>query len=87
MNRVYKNKVSVEVVKIEKKGNAKFEDIRHLVSGERGRQVYVNGDKDHGVWTAGQVCGLINDIPTCGELVPRIAKEAEDIILGVNNYF
>jgi nitronate monooxygenase len=86
--RVFKNQVSMEVVKIEKKGNAKFEDIKHLVSGERGRQVYVNGDKDYGgkfyfdlVWTAGQVCGLINDIPTCGVLVPRIAKEAEDIIL------
>lgn len=81
--RVFKNKVSVEVVNIEKKGNAKFQDIQHLVSGARGRQVYINGDKDYGVWTAGQVCGLINDIPTCGVLVPRIAKEAEDIILGL----
>lgn len=28
------------------------------------------------VWTAGQVVGLINDIPTCEELVSRIEKEA-----------
>jgi nitronate monooxygenase len=78
--RVFLNKVSSEVVTIEKKGNAKFEDIRHLVSGERGRQVYTTGDKDFGVWTAGQVCGLIDDIPTCAVLVPRIVKEAEDAI-------
>jgi NAD(P)H-dependent flavin oxidoreductase YrpB (nitropropane dioxygenase family) len=32
------------------------------------------------VWTAGQVIGLIHDIPTCDELVKRIEKEAEDTI-------
>jgi NADH:quinone reductase (non-electrogenic) len=47
--RVFKNKVSMEVVAIEKKGGAKFEDIKHLVSGERGRQVYTNGDPDFGI--------------------------------------
>lgn len=30
------------------------------------------------VWTAGQVIGLIHDIPTCAVLVERISKEAED---------
>jgi nitronate monooxygenase len=78
--RVFKNKVSLEVVKIEKKGNAKFEDIRHLVSGERGRQVYTTGDPDFGVWTAGQVVGLIDDIPTCQVLVERMVKEANLIL-------
>nr|KAJ3419968.1 hypothetical protein HK105_006273 [Polyrhizophydium stewartii] len=76
--RVFKNKVSVEVVQIERRpGGAKFEDIRHLVAGERGRKVYTTGDPDYGVWTAGQVVGLINDIPTCAVLVPRIVAEAE----------
>lgn len=28
------------------------------------------------VWTAGQVIGLIHDIPTCQELLTRIEKEA-----------
>lgn len=28
------------------------------------------------VWTAGQVIGLIHDIPTCNELLTRIEKEA-----------
>ncbi|KAJ3272117.1 hypothetical protein HK104_004549 [Borealophlyctis nickersoniae] len=79
--RVFKNNVSTEVVKIEKRpGGAEFKDIQHLVSGQRGRQVYVNGDKEYGVWTAGQVIGLINDIPTCDVLVKRMAKDAEDII-------
>jgi NAD(P)H-dependent flavin oxidoreductase YrpB (nitropropane dioxygenase family) len=81
--RVFKNSVSMEVVQIEKKGNAKFEDIRHLVAGERGRKVYTTGDKDFGVWSAGQVVGLINDIPTCKVLVERMMSEAEGIITGL----
>jgi NADH:quinone reductase (non-electrogenic) len=32
------------------------------------------------VWTAGQVIGLIHDIPTCKDLVARIEKEAEDTL-------
>lgn len=28
------------------------------------------------VWTAGQVVGLIHDIPSCKDLVSRIEKEA-----------
>ena len=28
------------------------------------------------VWTAGQVIGIINDIPTCEELISRIEREA-----------
>lgn len=32
------------------------------------------------VWTAGQVIGLIHDIPTCETLVSRIEKEAIDTL-------
>ena len=48
--RVFKNKVAMEVVAIEKRGNAKFEDVRELVSGARGRRVYEEGDVDAGIW-------------------------------------
>ena len=33
------------------------------------------------MWTAGQVIGLIHDIPTCDELVKRIEKEAEETLI------
>lgn len=78
--RVAKNKVSQEVRAIEAGGNTKIEDIAHLVSGKRGRVVFEEGDSDYGIWTAGQVQGLIHDIPTCQELVSRIVSEAEGII-------
>lgn len=50
--RVYKNAVSVEVVRLERRpGGAKFEDLRELVSGQRGRKVYEDGDADAGIWS------------------------------------
>ncbi|KAG8840404.1 hypothetical protein FRB91_006129 [Serendipita sp. 411] len=82
--RVFKNKVSQEVVRLERRpGGAKFEDVRELVSGQRGRLVYENGDKDYGVWSAGICIGLIKDIPTCQDLLDSIEREAEDVIGGM----
>lgn len=79
--RVYKNAVSVEVVRLERRpGGAKFEDLRELVAGARGRKVYETGDVDAGIWSAGISVGLIDDIPTCEELVDRIVREAEETI-------
>ena len=78
--RVASNTVSREVVAIESKGGATIDDLRHLVAGQRGRGVYEFGDPDAGIWSAGQVQGLIHDIPTCAELVSRIVREAEAII-------
>lgn len=78
--RVMKNAVSTEVTAIEARGGAKFEDVQHLVAGVRGRQAMTDGDPDGGIWSAGQVQGLIDDIPTVKELVDRIIAEAESII-------
>jgi len=78
--RVAKNAVSDEVVRIERAGGAKFEDVKDLVAGARGKVVYEAGDPDYGIWSAGQVQGLIHDIPTCAELIARIVREAEEII-------
>ncbi|KAF5389259.1 hypothetical protein D9757_003519 [Collybiopsis confluens] len=84
--RVFKNKVALEVVALEARpGGAKFEDVQHLVSGQRGKLVYEKGDSDYGIWTAGITVGLINDIPTCKDLLERMEREAEDIIGQMNN--
>jgi len=78
--RVAKNAVSDEVVAIERRGGAKFEDIKDLVAGVRGAVVLDKGDIDAGIWTAGQTQGLIHDIPSCADLVARVMREAEAII-------
>ncbi|WKK62012.1 nitronate monooxygenase [Corynebacterium sp. P3-F1] len=79
--RVASNEVSREVVEKLNAG-AEFPEVRDLVSGQRGRKVYENGDLDAGIWSCGLVQGIVNDIPTCSELVPRIANEAAEIITG-----
>ncbi|OGM45250.1 nitronate monooxygenase [Aspergillus bombycis] len=75
--RLFANKVSKEALKVEKESKSgEFSDVAPFVSGKRGREVFLNGDVDFGVWTAGQVIGLIHDIPTCAQLLQRIEKEA-----------
>ncbi|MEE2636718.1 MAG: nitronate monooxygenase family protein [Acidobacteriota bacterium] len=80
--RVFSNRVASEVRSIEARGNTTIDDIKHLVSGERGKHALVAGDTDAGVWSAGMVAGLIHDIPTCAELIDRIMREAVTIIDG-----
>ena len=77
--RMAKNTISQKVIEIEKAGG-KFEDVRELVSGQRGKVVYEKGDPEYGVWSAGMVQGLIHDIPSVQELVERIMTEAEALI-------
>ena len=77
--RVASNTVSREVVEILNQGG-QFEDIAHLVSGKRGVKVYETGDLDAGIWWIGTAMGLIDDVPTAGELVSRIVTDAEEII-------
>ena len=85
--RVAKNAVSQEVVSIEGKGDATIGDLAHLVSGQRGRVVLEKGDMDYGIWSAGMVQGLINDVPTVKELVDRIMEEAQQIIDRLRNAY
>lgn len=78
--RVAKNSVSDQVVEIPSRPEAVFEDIRPLVGGAKGRVALETGELDAGLIWAGQVQGLIRDIPTFRKLVSRIVTEAQDII-------
>lgn len=80
--RFLKNEVTEAVLQIERdKGqDLQFEDVRELVAGPRQREAWLEGNKDRGVITTGMVVGLIDDIPSCSELVERIVTEAADIV-------
>ncbi len=80
--RVARNTVSQTVVELERASQIEIGDVAHLVSGLRGKVVYESGDLEHGIWSAGQVQGLIHDIPSCAALVSRIVAEAREIING-----
>jgi len=76
--RVYKNKISDEVVATERRpGGCEFADIQPLVAGVRGRAALETGQADDGIVTAGMVIGLIDDIPTCAVLLERMVAECK----------
>ena len=72
--RVFKNAISNEVVSMERKG-AKFEEVRPLVAGARGKQALKEGNIDGGIVSAGMVIGLIDDVPSCAELIERMVAD------------
>jgi len=77
--RVLKNTVSDEVITMERRpGGVEFKEIHHLVAGVRGRAALESGDPEGGLVWAGQVVGLIEDIPTCDELIQRMVKECRE---------
>lgn len=79
--RVARNAISQQVLEFERAGKP-FEDVAHLVKGVRGKKGLDVGDLNHGIWTAGCVQGVINDIPSVQELVDTMISEAKYIISG-----
>jgi NAD(P)H-dependent flavin oxidoreductase YrpB (nitropropane dioxygenase family) len=77
--RVFKNSISQEVVALENRpGGCQFEDVRPLVAGVRGKAALHAGEVNGGVIAAGQCIGLIDDVPTCAELIERMVRECRE---------
>lgn len=73
--RGLKTKIMEEVCAIEKRGGG-FEELIPLLSGQKVKQAWETGDVDYAPLMVGQSIGFIRDIPTCGELLDRMAAEA-----------
>ena len=78
--RVARNSVSDQVVEILSRPESNFEDIAHLVRGAQGRVALETGNLDAGLIWAGQVQGLIDDIPSVAVLIDRIISDADTVI-------
>ena len=77
--RVYANSVAAKVAEIEKSGGD-FGQVHALVSGKMQDIAWTSGDAEAGMLTFGMCGGLINDVPTCKELIDGIVAEATQII-------
>ena len=79
--RVLKNDAVEELLQIEREKGADLEigDIMEQVAGVYPK-IMLEGDMDAGAWSCGMVAGLIDDIPTCKELIDRIMSEADEIV-------
>jgi NADH:quinone reductase (non-electrogenic) len=81
--RVARNRLSDEIIEIERQEGTTFDDIAHLASGARGRsRVLAEGQMDDGLWWSGQSQGLITDIAPCDQVVNEIVIDAEKVIRG-----
>ncbi len=80
--RVLHNETATKVLEVEARpGETDIADLIPFVAGAESRgKVWGEGDVDAGILSAGQVMGLIHDIPTVRELIERIVAEAERII-------
>lgn len=56
-----------------------YEALKHYISGEANRRLIHDGLVDEGFGWAGQVAGLIDDVPTVKQLMDRMVLEAREI--------
>ena len=79
--RVLRNAAVDRVLTRERELGSKltFADIASEVAGVYPR-IMQQGEMDAGAWSCGMVAGLIDDIPTCKQLIDRIMTQAEALI-------
>jgi len=79
--RVLNNKAVERILATEnaKGADLEFADILEEVAGVYPK-IMQDGEMQIGAWSCGMVAGLINDVPTCQELIDRIMQEADDIV-------
>ena len=76
--RVIKNKFAANLAEMAKNHEPPWEIMKAGVG--KIRKAYVEGDLEGGSLAFGQVCGLIDEIPTCRDLIQTIVSEAQEII-------
>ncbi|HHQ48822.1 MAG TPA: nitronate monooxygenase [Acidobacteria bacterium] len=77
--RVLRNAWAEKVLEREAEG-ATLPELIPLLKGEHGLKALRDGEPDVGLLAAGQVVGLIDDVPPVAELIERIVGEAATII-------
>lgn len=81
--RVFKNEVSLKMNELEQEmaGQIDFSKFVPLATGERTRKMWrETGDWNDSMWSCSQSVGLIEDIPTCRDLLQRLVAEAEELL-------
>ncbi len=74
-SRVIKNAASAQAAELEAR-NAPLEELLTVISGDKARELLLEGTMNSGPFACGEVVGLIPDIPTVQELVERTIAEA-----------
>jgi len=83
--RILRNKLAEEFIKLGEQ-NAPPREFMMLGVGKF-RKAFIEGDPDWGSLACGQVVGMIEDIPTCQELIERIVGDAEKVLSRIQSKF
>lgn len=78
--RALSNDFTDQILSIEAK-TPTYEALRTYISGKANQRFIYDGDASAGFGWAGQVTGLIRDVPTVAQLIERMVAEAEQIRL------
>lgn len=78
--RALRNKFTEKILSIESE-YPEYEALKEYISGKANRRFIYDGNQENGFGWAGQVTGLIQDIPTVDQLLKRMVAEAEAIRL------
>jgi NAD(P)H-dependent flavin oxidoreductase YrpB (nitropropane dioxygenase family) len=76
--RAIANTWTDKILEIEK-NQGDYEQLKNFISGSANKRYIYDGDISEGFAWAGQVMGLIKDVPTVAELFERIINDAEQI--------
>jgi nitronate monooxygenase len=78
--RVLKNRTAAEALALEAQLGTTHGDLLPLIGAPRWMQAMESGAADDAALPIGQCVGLIDDLPTCAELVERMLSEARTTI-------
>ena len=76
--RAISNTWTERILTIEKNGGG-YEELKEYISGEANTRYIYKGQEEFGFGWAGQVMGLIKDVPTVEELFQQMIADAEKI--------
>lgn len=77
--RALRNEIFLKIEEVEQSGGD-CSELFPLISGQRAKEVWFDGNAEQAMLTVGQSVGRIKDIPTVAELIDRIVKEAEEAL-------
>lgn len=77
--RVVRTPGSDRILQLEQNG-AGYEQLKPFISGENNKTFIYEGDGEAGFGWAGQVIGLIDDVPTVQELFARLFRESSETL-------
>lgn len=77
--RALKNDLTKQVLDLEEEGTD-LEQIIPLLSGQKSKAAWLNGDANSATLMVGQSIGLVKEVTTCEELIQSMVKDARDIL-------